>query len=97
MNDDLVIKLITEQRKRLVASIMGAAESKGWWNKLTVQEQREYRSKVLDSIGVFYDLVRDVVKVSGDGWTVSDDALALIAQVHASQNRLEKTIGGVSA
>lgn len=92
MSDDIVIRLITEQRKRLVASIMGAAEQKPWWGKLSLQDQQEYRRKVLDSIGVFYDLIRDVVKVTNEGWTISQDAIELIAQVHASQSRLERSL-----
>jgi len=95
MAEDVVIKLITEQRKRLVASIMGAAEQKAWWSKLTPQDQQQYRQKVLDSIGVFYDLIRDVVKVTNEGWMVSEEAIKLLSQVHASQQRLERGKNGL--
>ena len=85
--------ILIEQRKRLVASVMGAAEQSAWWSKLTSVEQREFRKKLLDSVGVFYDLVRDVVKVSNEDSMVNEQALSLIQQVHAGQARLERSMG----
>jgi len=66
MADERIRKLITEQRKRAVAGIMGSAERSTWWDKLTRDEQLAFREKVLTSLGVFHDLVLDVVKVNDD-------------------------------
>ena len=90
---DVVMLIVVEQRKRLVASILGSAERSAWWGKVSPAEQREYRKKVLDSVGVFYDLIRDVVKVSNEDTMVNEQALGLIQQVHAGQARLERALG----
>lgn len=67
MSDESLRKLITEQRKRAVAGIMGSAERSEWWKLLDRSEQLTFRDKVLTSIGVFHDLVLDVVKVNTEG------------------------------
>lgn len=87
MADDLIRKLLAEQRKRVVGSIMGAAEQSPWWNKLTPVDQRAYRQKVLDSIGVFYDFTLDVLKVGTDT-IVNEHALDLIVEMHRDVRRL---------
>lgn len=88
MADDLTSRLLGEQRKRLIASIMGAAENSPWWARLNPTEQRAYRDKVLNSIGTFYDFCKDVVKVTGDDVIRNDYALEMIRQVHDSQRVL---------
>jgi hypothetical protein len=88
--DDLTSRLLGEQRKRLIASIMGAAENSPWWSKLNPAEQRAFREKVLGSIGTFYDFCKDVVKVTGDDVMRNDYALEMIRQVHESQRTLER-------
>lgn len=90
----MVARLLMEQRKRLIASILGAAETSPWWGKLSVQEQRAHREKVLAAIGVFYDLCRDIVKVSNDDSVRNDLALSLIQQVHDGQRALERQLRG---
>lgn len=91
MADDLIKRLATEQRKRLVASIMSYAEQSSWWMKLSVPEQRAYREKVLNSIGVFYDFILDVIKVGSDGM-VNEHAIEMIERVHQSQQRVERAL-----
>jgi hypothetical protein len=92
VSDDLTSRLLGEQRKRLIASIMGAAENSPWWSKLTPPEQRAFRDKVLSSIGTFYDFCKDVVKVTGDDVIRNDYAVELIRQVHDSQRTLERQL-----
>ena len=92
--EDLVNRLIGEQRKRLIASIMGAAEATPWWAKLSVQEQKAYREKVLNSIGTFYDFCRDVVKVSNEDVVRNEIAIELLGQIHDSQRALERRLNG---
>lgn len=81
MAEDMIRKLLAEQRKRVVGSIMGSAEQSAWWSKLTSVEQRAYRQKVLDSIGVFYDFTLDVLKVGTDS-IVNEHALEMIVEMH---------------
>ena len=82
-----VIRVVTEQRKRCLASILGAAESSPWWHKLTRDEQMAYRQKVIDALGIFYDLVRDVVKVTDDEGLRNDHVVDLIERIHLQVSR----------
>lgn len=77
-----VMRVVTEQRKRCLASILGAAETSPWWGRLSKEEQVAYRQKVLDSLGVFYDLVRDVIKVTDEGAIRNEHAVDLIEAIH---------------
>lgn len=95
MSDDLILRIMVEQRKRLVATIMGAAERSAWWKNLPAAEQVTFRNTVLDSIGVFYDLVRDVIKVGHDDSMRNDHAIALIEQVHAGQRELMTRLASI--
>jgi hypothetical protein len=81
----ITTRIVAEQRKRLVASIMRSAEQSSWWRKLTGDEQVDYRDDVLSSINVFYELVRDIVKVSEDDGIRNDYAIKLIEKMHADQ------------
>lgn len=79
-----VIRVVTEQRKRCLASILGAAEAAPWWAKLTRDEQAAYRQRVIDSLGVFYDLCRDVIKVADEDSLRNDHAVNLIESIHTA-------------
>jgi len=78
------MRVVAEQRKRCLASILSAAETAPWWGKLSRPEQIAYRQKVIDSLGVFYDLCRDVIKVSEDDLR-NAYAVELIEKVYAQQ------------
>lgn len=92
MNEDMVARLLIEQRKRMIAGILGAAEQAQWWGKLNAAEQRAHREKVLSSVGVFYDFCRDVIKISNDDTVRNDYAIDLIRQVHAGQQKLQRQL-----
>jgi hypothetical protein len=81
-------RIVAEQRKRLVASVMRAAEQSTWWRKLTPNEQADFRDDTLTAINVFYELVRDIVKVSEDDGIRNDYAIKLIEKMHAEQREL---------
>lgn len=83
----MIFDLMVEQRKRMVAGVMNHAEKSGWWNKLRVEEQRAFRSKVLDSTGVYSDLCRDLVKVAGVGSIVNDEVVEMIRDLHRTSQR----------
>lgn len=89
MADDLIKRLATEQRKRLVASLLSSAEQSPWWSRLRAEEQREYRNKVLASIGVYHDFMLDVIKVGNENTIINEHAITMIQAVHDSQRRLE--------
>lgn len=81
MADTQLTKLIGEQRKRLVASIMGHAERE-FFVDLTPQQQQDFRKKTLSAIDQFCDLMRDVVKITSDDSVVNTEALDLLRLVH---------------
>lgn len=93
MADEMVRKLLSEQRKRLVGSLMGAAERSEWWSALSHEEQRAYRQKVLDSVGVYHDLVLDLVKIGDDdGYLRNQHTVQMISELHALGRRLESQL-----
>lgn len=85
----MVRRLLGEQRRRLVGSLLGAAEASSWWSRLDVGEQKAHRDKVLASIGTYHDFCLDVLKVSGEGMVRNEHAVTLIEQIHDSQRRME--------
>lgn len=92
MADAQLIRLITERRKRLVASIMGHAERE-FFDALTPQQQAEFRRKTLGAIDEFADLMRDVIKITSEDVVVNDHALTLLSQIHDGQRALAKRLG----
>ena len=95
MADDMVRKLAGEQRRRLVAGLMGAAEAQPWYSRLTAAERDTYRKEVMFRIGVYHDFMLDVLKVADDGSAViNDHALELLRHVHDTARRIETRIEG---
>ena len=86
--------MAVEQRKRLVAGVMNAAEGSPWWSRLKPDEQRAYRQMVMDKIGVYHDFMLDAIKVSDDTQIVSEDAMRTLERVHVSLRNLEKAVRG---
>ena len=90
MSAEQVIRVVNEQRKRCQAGILGAAETSPWWRRLSKDEQTLYRAKVLDSVSVFYDLCRDVIKVTeSDDIPRNEYALQLLLDLHAKIDHLK--------
>lgn len=88
-----VIRLLGEQRKRCLATILTAAETAGWWHKLNPDQQQTFREQVRTALSVFYDLTRDVVKVSEDdaGIVRNEYALDLLQSIHTRVETLNRT------
>jgi hypothetical protein len=89
-NAPMVMRLLAEQRKRCLATILNSAESSPWWARLSDTQQNTYRDQVRTALAVFYDLSRDVVKVADD----DDDgmrnghAIELIRSFTTQQQRI---------
>lgn len=81
--DSVIKRLAIEQRRRLIASVMNAVESE--------QDVARRRERVIGSINVYHDFLLDIIKVGDEDGIRNEEALALIAQVHASQRRMEMT------
>lgn len=83
-----VRRLLGEQRKRAVASILSAIEAK---TDLPEAERRELRNQVLAAINQYHDTALDILKSSvDDGSQVNPEALRLIAEF----NRIMHSGGG---
>lgn len=82
-----VTRVVTEQRKRCLATILGAAETSPWWGRLSKDEQVAYRSRVIEALNVFYDLVRDVIKVTDEDVVRNEHVVDLIERIHSQVTR----------
>jgi hypothetical protein len=92
----VVMRLLAEQRKRCLATILNAAETSPWWPTLSEAQQNMYRDQVKTALAVFYDLTRDVVKVTEDDTNRNTLALDLIRAIHAGQQKITDHLGAGS-
>lgn len=92
MADPQLIRLISERRKRLVASIMGHAERE-FFAQLSPQQQAEFRRKTLGAIDEFTDLMRDLLKITSDDSAVNEHVLTVLGQLHDSHRALVRKLG----
>jgi hypothetical protein len=91
MADSQLARLIGERRKRLVATILGHAERE-FFTQLTPQQQRDFRAKTLTAIDDYADLMRDVLKISGDGVVLNSHALELLEALHDNQKAIARKL-----
>lgn len=91
----LVVRLLAEQRKRCLATILSGSESSTWWHELSGAEQEAHRASVRAALATFYDFTRDVLKVADDDapGLRNDLALELIRSIHTQQQRLVERLG----
>ena len=87
MSNDFVRNLMAEQRKRLLGSLFDYLE-KNVYQKLTLDEQRALRERVITSVGVFYDFMLDCTKASvNDGVVYNEEAVQMIRHMYAQSNK----------
>lgn len=88
-----VMRLLGEQRKRCYATILTSAETAPWWGKLTAAQQQTYRENVRSALTIFYDLTRDIVKISDeDDAHRNQHALDLIKAVHTQTTHISEAL-----
>jgi hypothetical protein len=95
MSSDFVRALLTEQRKRLVATILGYIERNVSY-KLTSDERLDLRDEIKDAINNYHDCVLDCLKASvNDGGMFNEHALVMLTkmneQLRTVSNRLNET------
>jgi hypothetical protein len=92
VSQDPVRRIVTEQRNRLVATLLTHLESR----LRPLGGEREWqatRKVVMDAVGTYHDLILDVLKVSReDGSIRNETAVELIRAVHMSQRRIEDAL-----
>lgn len=85
MSSDFVRNLAIEQRKRLVAGLMEHFEKRvlpALPANVRSQALRDYRDRVLASVGQYHDVVLDCLKASVGEVVVNEEAMRLLEQVH---------------
>lgn len=101
MTDNTFVKnLAVEQRRRLVASIMECFEKKvaptipmGQRNQVA----KEFRDKVMQSVGQYHDFVLDCLKASiNDGSIVNEEALTLLRDLIQGQHKMFDVVDGLT-
>lgn len=88
---DQMMRLIGERRKRLVATVMGHAERE-FFDQLSPEQRQEFRRKTLQAIDEFADLMRDVLKITGEDVMVNGHALELLERIHDGQRAIARKL-----
>lgn len=90
---DYVRRLMGQQRRRLVATMMTSCEGSTWWPKLTPVEQREFKELLQRSIGIYHDFMLDVVQVGGDDEIRGEAALAMLESIRQGVASMQRVVG----
>lgn len=89
---DFVRQLALEQRRRAVAGLMEHFEKNVaplLPANVRSQALRDYRVKVMSSVGQYHDFVLDCLKASvNDGSIVNDEAMRILARIENNQRRI---------
>lgn len=85
-------RLISERRRRMVATILGHAERE-FYAQLTDAQRTEFRAKTLGAIDEFCDLTRDILKVMADDVMINQHALELLEALHDNQKAIVRKLG----
>lgn len=86
---EFVRNVLIEQRKRMVAGLMKYVEE-NVYPKLTPQERKALRDKVLATVNPYHDACLDMVKAStavDDGTLINEEALRLMAELNRNLQR----------
>lgn len=94
-DNDLARRLVMEQRRRAIGTIMGAIEELAY-PKLSQAEQRTLRQHVLNGMGAYHDFVLDVLKVKHDDMVQNEETLRLLRDIHSGQREMmaAQRVGG---
>lgn len=88
-DDDLARRLVMEQRRRAIGTIMGAVEELAY-PKLSKPDQRALRQSILNGMGAYHDFVLDVLKVKGDDMLQNEETLRLLRDIHHGVSALNE-------
>jgi cation transport regulator ChaC len=83
----LVLSLLGEQRRRLISAVLQHCEQSEWYGELTLVQREELRQTVLEAVGRFYDLVRDLHKVLQDETIQNERSVQLLESIHREVRR----------
>jgi len=78
-----VRNMLNEQRKRAVGSLMQYLEA-NVYDRLSIEEQKELRARVLGAIGQYHDTCLDMMKASvNDGTLINEDAVRMLTKLNS--------------
>ena len=87
-----VRNMLNEQRKRAVGSLMQYLEA-NIYDRLSIEEQRELRARVLGAIGHYHDTCLDMMKASiNDGTLINEDAVRMLAKINDGMTHLRREV-----
>lgn len=92
---DLARRLVMEQRKRAVGTIMGAVENLAHPH-MPHKDRQALRLAILNGIGAYHDFVLDVLKVKGDDMVQNEETLRVLRELHHGQRQIADAINGRS-
>lgn len=84
MADDVVRRLVSEQRRRMIAGVLGYVESQSWYRSLNEVQRKDLRDTFLGITTTYHEFILDVLKVSKDDVLRSDEGLELLREIHAA-------------
>lgn len=88
-----VRNVLNEQRRRLIGNVMQYLEGHVY-TRLSPDEQRELRRRILAAVGAYHDVCLDMLKASiEDGSVVNEEALRLLAQLSQQVDGLRQELG----
>lgn len=79
---------LANRRNRALGSILGNAE-RGFFKKLTEQEQEAFRTVVRDAIYNYHDSVLDLVKAE-DGVMRNEEVLEVLERLESSMQQVRR-------
>ena len=81
MADESLRKLLTSQRRRLVATVLGFAERE-IYPDLTDEQQQAFRQKVLEAVQAYHDLMIDILGAAeNDQQLINVEAIELLREI----------------
>lgn len=87
-----VRNVLNEQRRRLTGTLMQYLEQ-NVYPRLSPDEQRELRRRVIGAIGQYHDTCLDMLKASvSDGSMINEDAIQIIARLDSNMTALRREL-----
>lgn len=81
MADESLRKLLTSQRRRLVATVLGFAERE-LYPDLTEAQQHAFRAKVLEAVQAYHDVMTDILGAAeNDQQLINVEAIELLREI----------------
>jgi len=96
MAESFINKMLNRQRRRALAIIMSHAE-RTFYDRLSVDEQTEFRKVVLSGISTYHSACIDMVESSvNDGMMINEEAVRVVATFNENVQIYRDELTGLS-